>query len=187
MIQIHRYSLLKIKFLLELSHTGNLANMDGQKAAFYRLLKEHVDGLLKDSKRCVFAIQQEKYTYSWIRWDYIHIFISTCSACVLRAPPQKPPAGKPIISLGFLTRVQIDLILIDMSSRHDGEYRWILHMRDHYSKFSYTHPLTSKRASEVASKVMQTFCLFGAPKILQSDNGREFVAAVIEDPNHGLG
>ena len=52
--------MLKIKFLLELSHTGSLANMDGQKAEFYRLLKERVYGL-KESKKCVFAIQQEKY------------------------------------------------------------------------------------------------------------------------------
>ena len=64
-------------------------------------------------------------------------------------------------------------ILVDS----DGEFRWILHMRDHYSKFSWTHPLTSKRTSEVASKVR----LSGAPKMLQSDNGWEFVAALIEE------
>jgi hypothetical protein len=92
---------------------------------------------------------------------------------------KKPPAGKPIISLGYMTRMQIDLI--DMTSRPDHDYKWILHMRDHFSKFSWTHPLTSKRAAEVAEKLVQTFCLFGAPHILQSDNGKEFVAGVINE------
>ena len=71
--------------------------------------------------------------------------------------------------------------LIDMSSRPDEECKWILHLRDHYSKFSWAHALTSKRASEVAAKLVQTFCLFGSPRLLQSDNGKEFVAAVIEE------
>ena len=67
-------------------------------------------------------------------------------------PLKKPAAGKPTISLGFLTSLQIDLI--DMRSRPDGD-KWILHIRDHFSKFSWTHPLTSKRSSEVAENRSQ--------------------------------
>ena len=37
----------------------------------------------------------------------------------------------------------------------DGRYKWILHARDHFSKFSWTRALTSKKASEVkANPVM---------------------------------
>ena len=71
--------------------------------------------------------------------------------------------------------------LSDMSSRPDDECKWILQLRDHCSKFSWAHALTSKRASEVAAKLVQTLCLFGSPRLLQSDNGKEFVAAVIEE------
>ena len=117
--------------------------------------------------------------YSWVRHPLIQLYISTCAACSTRVPVKNPPAGKPIISLGFLTRVQMDLI--DMTSRPDGEKKWILHMRDHFSKFSWTHALESKRAVEVAEALLKTFCLFGCPKILQSDNGKEFTAAVIHD------
>ena len=71
--------------------------------------------------------------------------------------------------------------LVDFSSRPDGEYKYILHVRDHFSKFSWTYALTSKRASEVAENIVQLFCSFGPAKILQSDNGRKFMASVIED------
>ena len=117
--------------------------------------------------------------YSWIRYDIISLFLKTCSQCSLRKPLKNRPCGKPIISLGFLSRLQIDLI--DMTSRPDQDFKWILHMRDHFSKFNWAYPLKSKRALEVADKLVDTFHLFGAPKILQSDNGKEFVAMVIKE------
>ncbi|CAH1264333.1 KRBA2 [Branchiostoma lanceolatum] len=120
-----------------------------------------------------------KNNYAWVRHDFIALYLSTCRECSTRVPLKKPAAGRPIIALNYMTRMQMDLI--DMTSRPDEDYKWILHMRDHFSKFSWTHPLTSKRASEVAEKLMQTFCLFGSPHILQSDNGKEFVAGVINE------
>ena len=117
--------------------------------------------------------------YSWIRYDTISLFLKTCSQCSLGKLLKNRPCGKPIVSLGFLSRVQIDLI--DMTSRPDQDFKWILHMRDHFSKFSWAYPLKSKRALEVADKLVETFYLFGAPKILQSDNGKEFIAMVIKD------
>ena len=111
-----------------------------------------------------------KANYAWIRHDIVKLFVATCRECSTRVPLKKPAAGKPLktpaagkplkkpaagkptISLGFLTRLQIDLI--DMRSRPDGD-KWILHIRDHFSKFSWTHPLTSKRSSEVAENRSQ--------------------------------
>ena len=68
-----------------------------------------------------------------------------------------------------------------MTSRPDQDFKWIFHMRDHFSKFSWAYPLVSKHASEVAEKLVDIFSLFGPPKILQSDNGKEFVATVIKE------
>ena len=81
-----------------------------------------------------------------------------------------------MIALGFL-RVQVDLI--DFRSRPDGEYKWIMHVRDHFSKFSWAYPL--KCASEVAEHLADQFCTYGPARILQSDNGCEFTAQVISD------
>ncbi|KRX30422.1 KRAB-A domain-containing protein 2, partial [Trichinella murrelli] len=42
-------------------------------------------------------------------------------------------------------------------------------------------PLKSKRAEEVASKLLEIFLTFGAPSILQSDNGQEFSYVIIAE------
>uniref|UniRef100_A0A673CDC6 Gypsy retrotransposon integrase-like protein 1 n=1 Tax=Sphaeramia orbicularis TaxID=375764 RepID=A0A673CDC6_9TELE len=120
-----------------------------------------------------------KKNYAFIPRVAVEIYLQTCLTCNTRQPVKQPKSAKPIFSLGFLTRVQVDLI--DMTSRPDGDFKWILHARDHYSKFSWAFPLTSKRAAEVAEKLVMLFSMFGPPRILQSDNGREFVAAIITE------
>jgi hypothetical protein len=81
-----------------------------------------------------------------------------------------------------MTRVQIDLI--DIRTRPDKVspdlvYNWILNCIDHFSKFSWSFPLKNKSAAEVADKLRELFFVFGPPRILHSDNGREFVSNVI--------
>ena len=61
-------------------------------------------------------------------------------------------------------RIQIDPI--DMSTTPDGEYRWILHIVDHFSKFSSSFALRSKHAMEVSEKLALWIGLFGPPHIL---------------------
>lgn len=83
------------------------------------------------------------------------------------------------MSVGFMTRMQIDLI--DMRSVEHGGHKWIFHAKDHFSKYSWLRPLMSKEAVNVAGVLKSIFYQFGPPRILQSDNGREFVAKVITD------
>lgn len=45
----------------------------------------------------------------------------------------------------------------------------------------YLGPLKSKHAINVTKELLKIFFTVGAPKILQSDNGKEFVAGVIEE------
>ena len=54
-------------------------------------------------------------------------------------------------------------------------------MKDHFSKFCWAFPLTSKKCDEVAIHLRQVFLQFGPPKILQSDNGGEFVGKAVQD------
>ena len=53
--------------------------------------------------------------------------------------------------------------------------------QDHMTKFVVLRALKSKRAAEVAMQVLDIFLLFGAPNILQSDNGAEFTASIISE------
>ncbi|CAF4506295.1 unnamed protein product, partial [Didymodactylos carnosus] len=105
-----------------------------------------------------------------------------CLPCHLRKPLKQPVVSKPIISLGVMTRLQIDLI--DMRTRPDVVsadvvYCWILHCIDHFSKFTWAYPLENKSAKEVVVKLRQLFFTFGPPRLLHSNNGSEFVAKVI--------
>ncbi|KAF0698227.1 KRAB-A domain-containing protein 2-like [Aphis craccivora] len=54
-------------------------------------------------------------------------------------------------------------------------------MQDYATKYLYLRPFTSKRATEVAHELLKIFLEQGAPQILQSDNGREFTAKIIEE------
>ena len=67
-----------------------------------------------------------------------------------------------------------------MQSQPDGDLKWILVYQDHL-KFVELCPVTSKRGAEIACQSLDIFSIFGAPSILQSDNGREFVNSVITE------
>ena len=81
-------------------------------------------------------------------------------------------------SSGFLTRAQIDLT--DMRHKPDGEYNYIAHYMDHWSKYHVIWPLKRKTADEVLAGLNErVFPYLGLPRILHSDNGREFVNKVV--------
>lgn len=91
--------------------------------------------------------------------------------------PKKGLTVKPIIHTEMNSRCQVDLI--DMQANPDNNYKFIMVYQDHLTKFVILRPLKFKRAEEVAYNLLDIFTLFGAPNILHSDNGREFVNAVI--------
>ena len=85
--------------------------------------------------------------------------------------------AKPIRSSEFNSRWQVDLI--DFRTLADGEYKWIMTVQDHFTKYTWLRPLKNKCGLEVAKGLMEIFGDFGAPFILQSDNGREFRNSIV--------
>lgn len=77
-----------------------------------------------------------------------------------------------------MTRMQVDLI--DMRSVSYEGFNFIMHAKDHFTKFSWLHALQTKEAKNVAQQLQSIFYTFGPPKILQSDNGKEFVFVVLK-------
>lgn len=77
-----------------------------------------------------------------------------------------------------MERIQIDLI--DMCHEPDGQYKWIRHIKDHFSKFSVLFALKSKTAAECADILATWMVLFGIPWIGQCDNGQEFKGVLLK-------
>jgi hypothetical protein len=148
--------------------------------AFYNVITEaHKNVSHGGHEKTSFELNSQ---YSWVPRFCIEIFLKQCIPCQTRKPIKQHVVSKPIISLGVMTRLQIDLI--DMRTRPDKLsadviYHWILNCIDHFSKFSWAFPLKNKSANEVALKLRELFFVFGSPQILHSDNGREFVSSVI--------
>lgn len=64
----------------------------------------------------------------------------------------------------------------------DKSYNYIAHFMDHWSKFHILWPLRKKTGNEVSNGLTsRVFPYIGLPKILQSDNGREFVNVVVKE------
>ncbi|XP_044741411.1 KRAB-A domain-containing protein 2-like [Chrysoperla carnea] len=107
----------------------------------------------------------------------LNIFLKCCKACDIIKETHQPKV-KVIQPLKY-TRGQIDLI--DFQSLPDHEYKWILLYKDIKTNFIFLRPLQTKRASETAIELLKIFLETGAPNILQSSNGPEFVEQIIEE------
>lgn len=120
---------------------------------------------------------QQKYKN--VTKEAVQIYLELCPTCLLKKRVKKRGLTvKPMVFQELNDRWQIDLI--DMQSSPDGEYRFIFNCQDHLTKFTHLRPLKTKTAVEVAENLLEIVLVFGAPSILQSDNGREFCNQIIE-------
>lgn len=69
--------------------------------------------------------------------------------------------------------------MIDYRSHPDGDFKFILVYQDHLIKFVVLKALTSKKAVEIADKLIDIFTLLSAPTVLLSGRGRKFVNSII--------
>uniref|UniRef100_A0A2S2PCC0 KRAB-A domain-containing protein 2 n=1 Tax=Schizaphis graminum TaxID=13262 RepID=A0A2S2PCC0_SCHGA len=125
-------------------------------------------------------IKELQCKYKNITYEIVMLYLSLCIQCQIKQKaPIKGIVVKPIVSSESNLRCQIDLV--DMQTCKDGEYKFILNYQDQLRKFIQLRPLKSKTAEEVAHNLLHIFLTFGAPNILHSDNGREFVNKIITE------
>ncbi|CAG8622260.1 11722_t:CDS:2, partial [Racocetra persica] len=124
-----------------------------------------------------FQLQEQQYDY--IPQSFVKEFCGACKTCATHRFFPNSLAAKLIIASSFLSRMQVDLV--GLTFQPVGEYKYICHVRDHFTRFSWARSLTSKSASEVAVFLYDIFIVFGAPTILQLDNGKEFTADLIAE------
>jgi len=151
----------------------NIPNMEEQKTL---LEKAHAFGHF--SVNTTFK-QLWSDGYWWPRMrDDIREYISKCTECqkfdVFRHgyhPMKSIEADEP------WDHIQIDLIgPLPMST---NEFRWILTIIDVMTGYTILRALKNKTETETATHLWNLICDFGVPKIIQSDQGAEFVNNVI--------
>ena len=120
--------------------------------------------------------QYIRQSFAEISQDVITLFVSLCKLHQEQRSVTnhvKKPVIKPITATGFLNHVQMDLIDFRNLPRacHPVSHKWVLHVVDHFTKYSWLHPLYSKETEQVIQALKEQFYLFGFPAILHSDNG----------------
>ncbi len=84
----------------------------------------------------------------------------------------------------------LDHLAIDLAGPLSTTSRgnnYILIVVDVASRFVWLRPLQAKTAAAVAEALLLLFADFGLPRIVQSDNGWEFVNETLARAFHGLG
>lgn len=124
--------------------------------------------------------QKIRENYANISRNLVESYVRQCERCTekLKKKENKGIVVRPITAKDFNDRSQVDLV--DFQSLPDGDFNYVLHYQDHLTKYHLLRPLIRKTTAEVAKHVLQIFVDFGAPCILQSDNGREFTASIIQ-------
>ena len=145
------------------------------KAEVFDIIAEEHLKLLHAGRNKVWPTIEQQY-YGIKRED-IEFILKRCKNCTLNRPNTTKAPLVPIISGRAWERVQIDLI--DMRHEPSGQYKWILHIKDHFSKYTQLYPLKSKHAKPIADCFAQFIAAFLPPKIMQADNGKEFKGALL--------
>ncbi|KAI5152500.1 hypothetical protein ENBRE01_2876, partial [Enteropsectra breve] len=121
-----------------------------------------------------------KRQYCGIWRLHVDQFVGACEICQRHQPLVRASAITPIITNTVWERVRMDCVdLRHYVDENDG-YGWILTILDTYSKYLYAHPMKTKSASEVVQSFKPILYQEGAPQIIQTDNGREFVNSQLE-------
>jgi hypothetical protein len=114
--------------------------------------------------------------YYGIRQKDVAVIINQCKICLLNAPAKTKPTITPIVSHGCCHRLQLDLM--DMRLNPDGEYKWILQIKCHFSRYVWLSALKDKGSEGVAIVFSIWLAFNGLCRIVQCDNGTEFKGAL---------
>jgi Integrase core domain len=111
-------------------------------------------------------------------------FVSCCKQCgnaknITEKDKRKVKRLQPIHSESLFERWEIDLFNFDRVDIRNGVANYVkcyvVQCVDHKSKLRFAEYIPTKDAIHVVTFLNRVFGILGAPKILQSDNGSEFV------------
>jgi hypothetical protein len=114
----------------------------------------------------------------------VTIYYMICFTCTRKNPITKPARGsrKPILSKAFCNRFLLDLIdFCKLRERDpfDVLMRWVVTIKDHCTGLVYLYALPRKHPKLAAFKLQEIFGSISYPKIIHTDNKKEFAGKLI--------
>ena len=112
--------------------------------------------------------------------------IRCCTTC--QRHQKIKPLSHPALALevdSIYDRIGLDLVL-GLPQTAEG-YIGILVITEYLSKYPYAVPIRSKTAEEIARHLLTFISMFGPPKIILTDQGREFCNSVVENLISNIG
>ena len=99
----------------------------------------------------------------------------------------KPPLT-PVQAKEPMERMQADVVnLSSVSTQSEQQqYHSVLVMLDVFSRFLWLYPLSDKTCMTVSSILKKVWQQFGPPRILQTDNGSEFIGPELASLCHTM-
>ena len=125
------------------------------------------------------AIRDKGYNWKNLREDVIKV-CKNCLLCLRFNPaPTQYHQLNTICAYQPFDHVAVDLAGPFTTSKNNNHYIHI--MVDIHSRFVLIKPIENKKAETIARVWNDIFTTFGYPKIIQSDNGREFVNTITKE------
>ena len=121
---------------------------------------------------------QEKYYWHKMKQD-VESVVRRCQQC--KRHQEQTIQNHPAMALpitGIFDRIGMDLVF-GLPETKDG-YKGILVITEYLSKYPYAVPIRSKTAEEIAKKLFLYISIFGPPKTLLTDQGKEMTNAIIQ-------
>ena len=143
----------------------------------HQLHGQRLSGHLGVQRTCT-RVQRRFY---WPGWSNdVERWLAACPQCAARKP--KPgPTRHPMVSISSgspFDRIGMDIL--DTRIRSKSGHNYILVISDYFTKWTDAFPLKRHTAHDVAHVLMTRFIVyFGVPKIIHSDQGREFESQLI--------
>lgn len=117
--------------------------------------------------------------------EFKKCIVEVCTKCEF-CQKYKPAPLKPAVGLPRANEFN-QVVAMDLKDYKTNKI-WILHVIDLATRFSAARLVTSKKAPEIARKVMEMWiAVFGRPRKFMADNGGEFSNNLMRDVGEQLG
>ncbi|KAE8744233.1 hypothetical protein FOCC_FOCC009153, partial [Frankliniella occidentalis] len=163
----------KQKEVIVLTHEGSANSLEATALSAHRGINNGADLIARRVWWSGFSLQYREYVKCCDTCQrYIETFVfNQVNTAVIKV---KDPLCSVAPPRENLRQIGVDIIQLPEA---DG-LKYVVVAIDYLSKYTHAKALENKSAVEVGRFLLEWICLFGCPKVVINDQGREFVNAV---------